>query len=298
MEKKVAIIGAGPGGIAAAIQLKRYNLEPLVFEKDIVGGLLQNAWQVENYPGFDKGISGPELCQIFGKQLKKFGVKIRNEKIELLDYYDSVKRFDLRTIEKSFSPEFVIVASGTKPKKIDLFEKASKKCRDKLFYEVFPLLNLKNKRIGIIGAGDAAFDYAMNLAANNEVVILNRTDKITALPRLREFEKNEEKITYCENIRILLMNNSSKNRLAVTLAKFDETWLLEVDYLLAAVGREPQKDFYSEQLLANESRLLGNGLLYNVGDIKNSIYRQTAIAVGDGIRAAMEIYNRIKDEDR
>jgi len=294
---KVAIIGGGPAGIASAIQLKRYGLNPVIFEPERIGGLLHGAWRVENYPGFPDGISGCELAEVFKIHLEKYDIKVRRDRIELLEYYDTVHRFELRTAKASFSPDYVIVASGTKPIKNDILEILSKKCLPRIYYDIFPLLKKRGKRIGIIGAGDAAFDYAMNLGENNEIILLNRTDNISALPSLQNEEKKRDNVTYCENVRIILINfSSTRNRLAVTMAKFDETWLLDLDYLVSAIGREPQKCFYSENLLKKESALIGNGQLFPVGDIKNGLFRQTAIAVGDGIRAAMDIYNRIQDE--
>jgi len=82
----VAIIGAGPVGIAAAIQLKRYDIEFMIFEKGKIGGLLRNANLVENYLGFPRGIRGRELVELFKEQLKNAGVKVQFEMVRELDY--------------------------------------------------------------------------------------------------------------------------------------------------------------------------------------------------------------------
>ena len=164
--EKVAIIGAGPAGISTAIQLKRYGINPVLFEKGEVGGLLKNANLVENYPGFPEGISGLNLIELFKKQLKNLSLKIFYEEIKRLDYANNI--FLLKTPEKLFYSSIVVIASGTKPKRPTHFE-ISENAKNKIFYEVYPLLKVKKKQIIIIGAGDAAFDYALNLAKNNKI---------------------------------------------------------------------------------------------------------------------------------
>ena len=86
---KVAIIGAGPAGISSAIQLKRFGIDPIVFESDQIGGLLHNANLVENYPGFPDGISGEKLCMLFIEQFNKCNTNIINEEVITLDYIDN-----------------------------------------------------------------------------------------------------------------------------------------------------------------------------------------------------------------
>lgn len=298
MQKKIAIIGGGPAGIAAAIQLRRYMLDPVLFESGEIGGLLNNAWNVENYPGFPEGISGTALVELFKKHLEKFDVDVRKDNVEMAEYYDSVKRFEIRTSEASFSPEYMVVASGTKPRKLEEVENLPDECKRKIFYEVYPLLSVENKKIAVIGAGDAAFDYALNLARKNEVVVLNRSKRISALPQLQDKLKKSDKITYCENAEIFRIESLSDGSLAITIGKFEEQWLMEVDFLVAAVGREPRKDFYSKNLRKKEKALIDKGILYVIGDASSDRYRQASIGVGEGIRAAMQIYDRIREVDR
>jgi thioredoxin reductase (NADPH) len=291
---RIAIIGGGPAGIAAAIQLKRYGLEPVFFEPGRIGGLIHNAWRVENYPGFPEGISGPDLAELLNRQFESFDIVWHKVKIERLDFNDAENTFTLHTPGESFSAEIVIVASGTKPIKMPILETAEGDCGGRIYYEVYPLLDERNRKIVIIGAGDAAFDYAMSLATHNEVIILNRTDRISALPRLQAMVKENDRITYCENIKLIRVGKNRGNKIEVSLAKFDDEWLMEVDYVLVAVGREPNRDFYSDYLLKRETDLVNKGLLYLAGDVKNDRFRQVAISVGDGVRAAMEIYFRIQ----
>ncbi|MBT4511968.1 MAG: NAD(P)-binding domain-containing protein [Chloroflexi bacterium] len=282
--ENVTIIGAGPGGIAAAIQLKRWGLKPLLLEKDHVGGLLVNANLVENYPGFPQGISGLQLVRLFQSQMERIGVTVTCDEVLQLDYDDG---FIVKTKEREFVSRFVMVASGTQPIPFDGFEIAEE-IADRVFYEVHSLVDLSGKRIAIIGAGDAAFDYSLNMFRKNEVTILNRSVKPKCLPLLWERVAKESRISYYENTSIVGMQ-SSGDGLILNYKNAQGDWELGVDYVIFAIGRKPQLDFLSPQLRERAAELEGEGLLYFVGDVKNDIFRQTSIAVGDGVRSAMKI---------
>ncbi len=122
MKEKIIIIGGGPAGIAAAIQLKRYNLDPLLFEPEKPGGLLRNANLIENYPGFPNGISGVKLTKLIHKQLESFNIQTRTEKVRTLEFAKNNDCFIIQTANSSYNADIVIIATGTKPKKLDIIE--------------------------------------------------------------------------------------------------------------------------------------------------------------------------------
>lgn len=291
--KDVVIIGAGPAGLGAAIQLKRYGVEPILLEKEEVGGLLRNANLVENYPGFPEGITGPELIKLFKRQLKNVSVKIQFEEVLELDNKNGV--FIINTTQRTIISRIVVIASGTKPRKLSKLN-ISKDFENRIFYEVYPLAQVANEKIAIIGAGDAAFDYALNLSKKNEVVILNRGSRVKCLPLLFERGIGNKKISYLENTHV---RNIEYFDTYLILTCYDTTGerKIYVSYLLVAIGRDPSLDFLSENLKENLEKLQKSKVLYMIGDVKNDIYRQTAIAVGDGIKAAMEIYRKLKGEN-
>jgi thioredoxin reductase len=117
---EVIIVGAGPAGIATALQLKRQGMEAILFEKDRLGGLLINAWLVENVLGFPEGISGPNLVKLFCSQMKKFNINVVNETVMEIDYDEISETFSVSTNEGSNYPAgVVVVASGTRANEWD-----------------------------------------------------------------------------------------------------------------------------------------------------------------------------------
>ncbi len=290
----VVIIGAGPSGIAAAIQLKRSGIEPILMEKGEVGGLLRNAHLVENYPGFPGGICGYKLTDIFKKQLAMVGVKVHLEEAVECDYRN--RTFTIQTKQRILTAPIAVISSGTNPKKLS-FPNPSADIDQHIFYEVYSLKQITGEKMVVIGAGDIAFDYALNLASKgNHVTILNRGEKAKCLPLLWERAMQAEKIAYRKNVEIKSIHRQNK---ALLLICGDSTGECRVParYLVVAIGREPCLDFLSENLKNNLGKLQKSHILYMIGDVKNKICRQAAVAVGEGIRAAMEIHKRIKGRE-
>ena len=228
----VIIIGAGPAGIAAAIQLKRSGLNPVVFEKKKIGGLLNNANLVENYPGFPGGITGPDLAALFKEQLESFEIEIIYEQIKSLDYNNEL--FTARTESKEMQSKAAIIASGTRPKRSNDL-KISDRIKSKIYYDVSNLLEANGKTITIIGAGDAAFDYALNLAKKNNVIILNRGKNIKCLPLLYDRIKEAKSIKYQAQTQVLKITEFSGNRLILKCRKNNEDVDIISDCVILAI---------------------------------------------------------------
>jgi len=286
------IIGAGPAGLAAGIQLKRYGLEPLLLERAEVGGLLRNANLVENYPGFPGGIPGVALVQLFQRQASNLNLLIHHAEVTKLAI-ETGNSFLVETSKHRYHASRVVVASGTKPRLFRDFP-IPENLHPYVFYEVYPLLEVSGNQIAIVGAGDAAFDYALNLARRNQVTILNRSQQIKCLPLLWHRTKAEANITYRENTAITKIEPDPISGLVLSCTTPQGPTRYQADYLIGAIGRRPALEFLSEQVRQLAPDLEDQGLLYRIGDVKNGLFRQTAIAVGDGIRAAMRITHLIK----
>ena len=284
---KIVIIGAGPAGIATSIQLKRLGYEPQLIEKDIVGGLLWNANLIENYPGFPKGISGPKLINLMIKQLQQLEIEIRHSQINNLFFNNDL--FQLKTDGENLVSDYVVIASGTKPKSVGV--KITELVREKIHHDVKNILDINGKHIVIIGAGDAAFDHALYLSKENRVTIINRGANIKSLKLLVDRAFSYDKIEYMSNTEIedidlvLSTQKIGHNLMIWCNSLIKGKFSIECDEVVFAIGRDPQLDFM-DRIIENDRCLL-------VGDVKNGLFRQVAIAIGDGIKAAMKINNQI-----
>ncbi len=285
MKAEVVIIGAGPAGLTAAIQLARYQIPFVMLEKESVGGLLRNANLVENYPGFPNGIPGGNLVRLFEQQLRRVGAEVTFEAVTALDF--AADQFNVETRQGQHTARFAVIASGTRPRPLSVSIQPA--ARSRVFSEVHPLLEMSQKEIVIIGAGDAAFDYALNLSRQNRVTILNHGEQVKCLPLLWERAVQTASITYHARMRVSRVDVDEGDRLKVCCAES----AFACDYVIFAIGREPQCDFLSQPVRAQERSLVESGKLYFIGDVRNGLFRQTAIAAGDGLRAAMQIYQYI-----
>ncbi len=285
----VAIIGAGPAGVAASIFLKRADFDIILFEKNMVGGLLHNANLVENYPGFPRGVKGYELCNLMNAQLSRWNIRPTKEEVNKINFEND--GFVLTTKNSQDKFRCVILATGTMPKKLGLSGEV-KLFGKSVFYEVKDLLpRIKpGDSCIVIGGSDAAFDYSLNLFEKQaSVEVFYRSKKPKCLPLLLE------RVKKCSNINLhpssIPLEIVYKNEKAEV--SFKPNNKSEADFVLIACGREPNEELLSDGF--KEKNISG---FYIAGDVKTGKFRQTGIAVGEGIHAAMRIeeYLRGKKE--
>ena len=289
----VVIIGAGPAGLTAAMQLERQGISPVVLERNQVGGLLLNANLVENYPGFVEGISGPDLVELFSRQAERLGVKIFQEEVLIVEFKSGI--FHIVTNKREIKAGILVAASGTKAKTLPpvLF---TGNLEGKVYTGVHPLLEEKEKTILIVGAGDAALDYALNLARLNQVIILNRGSRIKGLPLLWDRVQLRSAIDYFPDVEINGIAGTDDGRINVLAETGAQQNCFTGDFLITAIGRVPEWGYAEDKLLKKMDQLQEEGKIYLIGDLHNGQYRQTALAVGDGIRSAMDIGKSLEKE--
>jgi thioredoxin reductase (NADPH) len=283
MVRDVVIVGAGPAGISAAVYLKRIGIEPLVLEKDRIGGLLLNANLVENYPGFPEGITGENLVDLLKKQLKRWDVKVKQSEVDKI--VPMSHGFNLITSDGEVEAKTVVLATGTRPTEAGISGENGYKDKH-LFYEVRDIPRDNGAEYVIVGSGDAAFDYALNLSKNaHKIDIVYRSSEPKCIGLLLERVKETPNITLHPNTEPdILIEDNGKMKLSCNTPEGNADF--EADYILIACGREPNSVEVEGLGHVSESRFPG---LHVVGDVKRGKYRQVSIAVGDGVHAAMAI---------
>ncbi len=294
IETAVVIIGAGPAGITAAIQLKRCGIPFVLLEGERIGGLLWNANLIENYPGFPDGISGPELVGLLEKQIDRLKICVFQEMVLSLDGDQSV--FTTVTLGAVYRSSYVLVASGTKPRPWNL--PVPTNLSPRVVSDIVPLLETKACHIVIIGSGDAAFDHALNMAKKrNSVTILNRDREVKCLSLLQERAQLTRSISYQDQVTVRAIKPDRTSQGILLECDFDgRSDVIAADYVITAVGREPNMAFLTDHLLQNKEKFMSSKKLFFIGDVQNGFLRQMAVAAGDGLRAAMLIHADLHKE--
>ncbi len=281
----VIIIGAGPAGIAAGIQLKRSGLNPVLIERDRPGGLLWNAHRVENYPGFPGAVAGPDLIRLFRKQLAGAGLTITSADVRQVSR--SRNGFRVDGGGEVMEARAVIVASGTVPRQLPPARLGG--CDLSIaFYEPRDIPSGKRNRIAIIGGGDAAFDYALGLAGDGCTVdIFFHSSRPRALGLLVQRARDTTNIRIHPRTSVVPLSNRDGKLVMETETGNRH----QADVLLIAIGRDSNMEFLDGDLREEIRRAGPEGVpgLILAGDVRRGHRRQVAIAVGDGVAAAMRI---------
>ena len=288
---RIAIIGAGPAGIACAVQLERMGLHADIFEKERIGGLLHNAGVLTNYLGYPFGITAESIIERIEMHAEKYDLNIIKEEISKVVYTN--EEFQLKTSKQNYSYNILVIASGTVPNQISWIEKFP----DRIFYDVIPLRKKGKSEISIIGGGDAAFDYALQLNKKNMVSIFNRTDNLRCLKSLQDEVSNKSDIKYYPNY-ILQDVELHDDKLMLSFDCEEKKCVHITDYLIFAVGRKGNRAFIDDHITENkQDRLMNAGKLYFAGDVISGDFRQLSIASGEGVKVAMEIDQQLKIKD-
>jgi len=294
-----AVVGAGPCGVAAAVQLRRSGFSPLLFERGSVGGLLRNANLVENYPGFPGGITGEALCRLLEQHLGQAGVRVIKD--EVVDAATATEGYALKTRSgRTLTARTLVVATGTRPLTGLLKEPDALRGKG-IFYEAADVaVEREGMRVLIVGGGDAAFDYALNLARRGAAVTIVRRGEPRCLPLLRERAAGHPAIDELAGATVLAMEEAGAGGagtgVRVRIADAEGVRELDARALLIACGREPENALLHR--LARSGKI-ANHLspdLYAGGDVTRGLFRQAGIAVGDGLLAAMAAARFLRGE--
>lgn len=303
---ELCIVGAGPAGLAAAIQARRAGLSVLVLDPDGYGGAACTAERIENYPGFPGGISGRALMERFLTQVRQWSPLLGTQKV--LAVNQQGRGFSLALDNgRSITARAVILATGAVPRTLDLG-----------LAEDLPVVyrgdalpkNLQGKHILVVGGGEAALDQALLVRRRGaeQVLVAVRGEQPRAMDILlkRAAEQDIELLLETE-VEInpgegLKINPGEGLKATVSLRRRGETFQKEVDAVVVCVGKEPRLPPLPAGVSIDGEAPAVDALgrtavpgLYVVGDARRGPYRQVAIAVGDGVAAAMNVVCYLAD---
>lgn len=311
MEKvRCLIIGSGPAGYTAAIYTSRANIAPVLYEGIQPGGQLTITTEVENFPGYPEGVTGPQLMEDLKKQALRFGADIRNGIVTKVDFSKAPYKVTVDD-EKEIIADTVIIATGASAKYLGLEDEkkyagmgvsACATC-DGFFY--------RKKTVAVVGGGDTACEEAIYLAG-----LANKVYLIVRKPYLRASKIMQDRVMNHEKIEVLFEHNTEglygENgvegiHLVKRRGEADEKhYDLPIDGFFLAIGHKPNSDVFKPFIETDETGyIITKGYspktnvpgVFAAGDVADPHYRQAITAAGSGCKAAIEVERYLSENN-
>lgn len=300
----VLIIGSGPAGYTAAIYAARANLHPVIVSGMEPGGQLMTTTEVDNWPGDNQGVQGPELMERMKEHALRFDTEIINDYITSVNF--SKRPFTLKGENTTYTAQSVIIATGASARYLGLESEDKFKGRgvsacatcDGFFY--------KNKKVAVIGGGNSAVEEALFLSnIAKEVTIIHRGDKFSSEKILSEqlIEKSKNgniNIIYNHQLHEVLGDDTGVTGLKIKNQN-NEMQEISVFGVFIAIGHKPNTDIFNNQITMSNGYIVvenGNGMnatqtsvegVFAAGDCADNIYRQAITSAGSGCKAALDV---------
>lgn len=295
--RRVLIIGSGPAGYTAAIYMARAGLEPLMLAGLNFGGQLMITTDVENYPGYPDGVTGPVMMEEFQKQAERFGTEVLLEDATSVDF--SGRPFKVATDRTQYTADAVVVATGASARWLGLPSEeafvnkgvsACATCDGALF---------RDKPMAVVGGGDTAMEEALFLTRfATKVTLIHRRGELRASKIMQERALQNEKIEFAwHSVVDEVLGDEFVTGVRLKDVRDDSTQEIDLEALFIAIGHQPNTSLFAGQLEMDEADYLkvkpGSTWtsvegVFACGDVADPIYRQAVTAAGTGCMAAID----------
>ncbi|QLY25811.1 thioredoxin-disulfide reductase [Bdellovibrio sp. KM01] len=304
--ENVIIIGSGPAGLTSAVYTGRANLEPLMIEGEEAGGQLMITTEVENYPGFEHGVTGPDLIAVMRKQAERFGTRFITRNVTKVDF--SQRPFKVWIGEKLHLAKSIIISTGASAKYLGLPSEKTYMNRGVSACATCDGAFFRNQEIIVVGGGDTAMEEAQFLTRfASKVYVVHRRDHFRASKIMadRTMKNPKIQVIWDSEVTEVLGDGKSMTGAKVHNIKTGETQTMNVTGLFIAIGHKPTTDLFKGILDMNETGYLvtqPNSTYTNIpgvfaaGDVQDSVYRQAITAAGTGCMAAIDAERWLESE--
>jgi thioredoxin reductase (NADPH) len=307
--ENVVIVGSGPAGYTAALYTSRANLEPLVIEGFLWGGLLQQTTDVENYPGFPEGVMGPQLMQHMRDQAERFGTRFITDlatKVELAGEPGGIHTVWVG--DEAHRARTVVLAMGAEHKKLGIVGEEELGGRGVSYCATCDAAFFRDKKAMIVGGGDSAMEEAIFLAKfASQVTVVHRRDEFRASKIMLERARDTANLDFLTPYVVEGFHPADHGALGyadLRHAETGETRRLEMDGAFIAIGHEPQSGIVAGQVATDDedyvitegrSTRTGRPGVFAAGDLVDHTYRQAGTAAGSGCQAALDAEWYLRD---
>jgi len=308
---KVIIIGSGPAGLTAALYTARANMNPMVLEGMQPGGQLTITTEVENFPGFEHGIQGPELMEIMRKQAIRVGADCQFKEATSVDF--SKRPFTIKSYDETFTADTVIIATGASAKLLGIPSEANYMGHGVSACATCDGFFFKNQKVLIVGGGDTAMEEANYLSHHaSEVVLIHRRDAFRSSKiMLERTQKNPKIKMMLSKVVKEVLGTEVAGRKQMTGVLLEDTITKEItevkaDGLFIAIGHQPNTKLFNGVLNMDEVGYLKvtPGSTYTnvpgvfaAGDVADKTYRQAITAAGSGCMAAIDAERWLESQE-
>jgi len=295
----VVVVGSGPAGYTAAIYTARAQLNPIVYEGSVTaGGALMNTTEVENFPGFENAIMGPDLMDQMRKQALRFGANLVTDDIVSMKLDGEIKELEDGSGNK-IRAKSVILAMGSAYKELGLINEKRLSGRGVSWCATCDGFFFREQVIAVVGGGDSAMEEANFLTKfASKVVVIHRREALRASKIMAERAKNNPKIEFLFNTEVLdVLGEDKVTGLKLKNSITSEESVRELTGLFIAIGHLPRSELVKGQVKLNgegyvevEGRTTKTNIpgVFACGDLVDFIYRQAITAAGSGCQAALD----------
>jgi len=307
--ENVVIVGSGPAGYTAALYTARADLEPLVIEGFLWGGLLQNTTDVENYPGYRDGVMGPEMMQEFRDQAERFGTRFITDEATKLELSEDGGTHVIHVGGEEIRARAVILAMGAEPSKLGVPGEEELAAKGVSYCATCDAAFFRDKPTIVVGGGDTAMEDATFLAKfAKDVKVVHRRDDFRAsaimLDRARAAD-NIELVTPYVVDRFEPGEDGSLDKAVLAHADGGDDRTVEIDGAFIAIGHKPNSHLVVDQVDTDENGYVlveGRSTRTNLagvfaaGDLTDHTYRQAVTAAGTGCASALDAEAYLRDQ--